>query len=97
MKILSTSCVTAVQEQVSTTLDDEAVILNLKDGVYYGLNPVGARIWDLIQESRTVGEIRNIILEEYEVEPERCEQDLVQLLNELAAKGLIKIEDGKTA
>jgi hypothetical protein len=97
MKILSTSCVTAVQEQVSTTLDDEAVILNLKDGVYYGLNPMGARIWDLIQESRTVGEIRNIILEEYEVEPERCEQDLVRLLNELAAKGLVKIDDGKTA
>jgi len=97
MKILSTSFVTAVQDQVSTNLDDEAVILNLKDGVYYGLNPMGARIWGLLQESRTVGEIRNIILEEYEVEPERCEQDLLQLLNELAAKGLIKIEAGKTA
>ena len=97
MKILSTSLVTAVQDQVSTNLDDEAVILNLKDGVYYGLNPMGARIWDLLQESRTVGEIRNIILEEYEVEPERCEQDLLQLLNELAAKGLIVIKDGKVA
>jgi hypothetical protein len=78
MKILSTTFVTAIQDQVSTNLDDEAVILNLKDGVYYGLNPMGARIWDLIQESRTVVEIRNMILEEYEVEPERCEQDLLQ-------------------
>lgn len=93
MKISSTSLVTAVQDQVSTTLDDEAVILNLRDGVYYGLNPLGARIWDLLQETRTVGEMQHVILEEYEVEAERCERDLLQLLNELAAKGLIVVKD----
>jgi hypothetical protein len=93
MIISSTSLVKVVQEQVSTTLDDEAVILNLKDGVYYGLNPLGARIWNLLLEDRTVGEIQNIIIEEYEVEAERCERDLLQLLNELAAKGLIVVKD----
>lgn len=93
MKISSTSLVTAVQDQVSTTLEDEAVILNLRDGVYYGLNPLGARIWDLLQETRTVGEMQHVILEEYEVEAERCERDLLQLLNELAAKGLIVVKD----
>jgi hypothetical protein len=93
MIISSTSLVKVVQEQVSTTLDDEAVILNLKDGVYYGLNPLGARIWNLLLETRTVGEIQNIIIEEYEVEAERCERDLLQLLNELAAKGLIVVKD----
>ena len=91
--ISDTSTVIAVQDQVSTNLEDEAVILNLKDGVYYGLNDLGARIWNLLQEPRTVRKIRDILLEEYEVEPERCQQDLLQLLGELAAKGLITIEN----
>jgi hypothetical protein len=87
----------AVKDQVSTSLEEEAVILNLKDGVYYGLNPVGARIWDLLQEPRTVREILNILLEEYEVEPQRCGQDLLNLLKELAAKKLIEVKDAQAA
>jgi hypothetical protein len=53
---------------------------------------VGARIWSLIQEPRTVNEIRNILLEEYEVEPERCERDLLVLLQRLADEGIIEVE-----
>jgi hypothetical protein len=95
--ISDTSTVVAVQDQVSTNLEEEAVILNLQDGVYYGLNDLGARIWNLLQEPRTVRKIRDILLQEYEVEPERCQQDLLQLLGELAAKGLIKIENEKAS
>jgi hypothetical protein len=96
MKISSTSLVKAAPDQVFANLDDEAVILNLKDGVYYGLNSVGAHIWNLLQERRTVGEIRNLILAEYKVLPVRCERDLIQLLQDLAAKGLIVVGDGET-
>ena len=67
-------------------------ILDLKAGVYYGLDAVGARIWSLIQEPRTVNEIRDILLEEYEVEPERCERDLLELLQRLADEGIIEVE-----
>ena len=56
------SVVIASSEQVSCDLDGEAVILNLKDDVYYGLNPVGARIWNLIQEPKTVGKIKDVLL-----------------------------------
>ena len=87
----------SVKDQVSTSLEEEAVILNLGDGVYYGLNVVGARIWDLLQEPRTVREILNIILVEYEVEPQRCRQDLLILLKELAAKKLIEVKDAQAA
>jgi hypothetical protein len=95
--ISDTSTVVAVQDQVSTNLEEEAVILNLQDGVYYGLNDLGARIWNLLQEPRTVRKIRDILLQEYEVEPERCQQDLLQLLGELAAKGLITVENEKAS
>jgi hypothetical protein len=82
----------AAKNQVSSDLGGEVAILDLKAGVYYGLDAVGARIWSLIQEPRTVNEIRNILLEEYEVEPERCERDLLVLLQRLANEGLIEVE-----
>ena len=44
-------------DQLSTRLADEIVILGLRDSVYYGLSDVGARIWDLVQTRRTLGEI----------------------------------------
>ncbi len=87
------STVVAAKDQVSSDLGGEVAILDLKAGVYYGLDAVGARIWSLIQEPRTVNEIRNILLEEYEVEPERCERDLLVLLQRLATEGLIEVED----
>jgi len=80
----------AVQDQVSTNLEDEAVILHLRKGVYYGLNPVGARIWSFLQEPHSVGEIRDMILEEYDVAPQSCEQDILELLKELLSNGLIE-------
>jgi hypothetical protein len=82
----------AVKDQVSSDLGGEVAILDLKAGVYYGLDAVGARIWSLIQEPRTVNEIRDILLEEYEVEPERCERDLLVLLQRLADEGIIEVE-----
>jgi hypothetical protein len=95
--IHSGAVVVAIQDQVSTNLEDEAVILNLKDGVYYGMNPLGARIWELVQQPQSVGAIRDMLLKEYEVDPERCEQDLLRLLQELAARGLIEVKDEQAA
>lgn len=91
------STVKAAEEQVSSDLSGEAVILDLKSGVYYGLDTVGARIWNLIQEVRSVTEIRDLLLTEYEVEPDRCEKELIELLNQLAENDLIIISNGKAS
>jgi hypothetical protein len=91
------STVVAARDQVSCGLADEAVILDLRAGVYYGLNSVGARIWDLIQEPRTVDQIRDAILEEYEVDPDSCERDLRALIGDLAARELVRIDHGTPA
>ncbi|MEK7404204.1 MAG: PqqD family peptide modification chaperone [Acidobacteriota bacterium] len=82
------------REQVSCDLGGEAAILNLANGTYYGLDQVGARIWNLIAKPTRVDEIRSAVLEEYEVAPERCERDLEELLSELAEHGLIEVRDG---
>jgi Coenzyme PQQ synthesis protein D (PqqD) len=78
-------------QQVSCPLGDEAAILNLKNSVYYGMNPVGATVWNLLKQPKTVAEIRDAIVEEYEVEEERCEQDLFALLEEMRSEGLIEV------
>ena len=83
--------IVATREQVHCDLAGEAAILSLKNGVYYGLDPVGTRIWNLIQYPRKVCEVRDAIVQEYEVEAERCERDLIELLNKLASEGLIEV------
>jgi len=78
-------------QQVSCPLGDEAAILNMKNSVYYGVNPVGATVWNLLKQPKTVAEIRDAILDEYEVEEKRCEQDLLTLLEEMRSEGLIEV------
>jgi hypothetical protein len=87
------SIVVVSKDQISCDLHEETAILHVKSGIYYGLNPIGTRIWKLIQEPRTVPEVCDVLLEEYEVEPERCQRDVLALLQELASKGLIEIKD----
>ena len=78
---------------LSSTFDQEQVILNLRDGVYYGLEDVGARLWALLQRPVTVASIRDALVAEYDVEPVRCARDVRALLQELAARGLIEVRE----
>ena len=87
---LDTSVV-ASKEQASADLGGEAAVLNLKNGIYYGLNPVGARIWNIIQTPRTVREVRDTLIDEYDVDSDRCERDLVALLEQLVEHDLVDI------
>lgn len=96
MAILSeTSIVVVTKDQVSCDLSGEAAILNLKSGIYFGLNNVGNSIWKLIQEPKTVKEIKESILEEYDVDPDLCRNDILEILQELSTHGLIEILDEK--
>jgi hypothetical protein len=89
--ILLNSMIVANREQISTNLGDEVVILHLDAGSYYGLDQVGVFVWNLIQEPRKVSDIRDAIFEEYEVELEDCECDLLALLAELSVNQLIDV------
>jgi hypothetical protein len=91
------SVVRASEHQVSSDLSGETVILDLKQSVYHGLDETGAFIWNHVQQGKTVEQIRDAMLAEFDVEPARCEQDLLNLLNELATSGLIEIGDEQAA
>jgi hypothetical protein len=85
------SIVVVADGVISADLGAEKALLSMQDGVYYGLNPVGADIWELIAEPRLVREIRDSIVARYDVEPARCEQDVIKILGELSRSGLIEV------
>lgn len=91
------STVVISNNQVSCDLAGEAAILNLADGVYYGLDQVGAFVWNMLGTPRTVEELRAGVMAEYEVEREECERDLIALLGDLHSKGLITVSDERGA
>lgn len=87
------STVVVVGDHLTTELDGELVILDGDAGTYYGLNEVGRRVWELLEESRTVGQVRDVIAEEYDVDPDRCERDVLDVVSDLEEKDLVRVAD----
>ena len=95
--LCSQTIVVASKDQVSCDLGGEAAILGMKNSVYYGLDPVGARIWRLLQRPRSVGEICEAIVSEYDVTAERFESDLISLLQQMLQEGLVELSRSATS
>ena len=77
------------EDVVFRELDGEAVILNLASGAYFGLDQVGTRIWQLIEQHGGLRDVLARLREEYDAAPDVLEHDLVDLATQLAAKGLV--------
>ena len=86
--------VVASRTPVMSELAGEAVILDPISGIYYGLNnDVGIRIWQLIQQAVSVGEVRDTILSEYEIDAEQCDRDTTEIIQALIDNHLADIVD----
>ena len=66
-------------------------MMSIENGEYYGLDEIGSRIWTLLEEPKKVSELCDILLEEFEVEREQCEEEVLAFLNEMASDDLIHI------
>jgi hypothetical protein len=75
VQLRSESRVRATTEQVSADLKDEAVVLGLRRGLYYGLDPVGAYIWKQIQKPNKVADVVRKVVGEFSVDEERALAD----------------------
>ena len=84
--------VVANPDAMSSGVGVETVILHFTAGTYFGLDEVGTRIWQLVRERRSVREIREALLEEYDVDEERCDGAVRSLLTSLAEHGLITVD-----
>jgi len=77
-------------EVMARQVGEETVILHLETGTYYGLDAVGARVWQLIVEGKSLGEACAVMIEEYDVEQEKLEKDVLDLVAELEEKRLVR-------
>ena len=85
--------VSANRNQVAVDLHGEVVVLNTDSGIYYSLEKVGARVWELIQSPVSIESLRDAIMAEYEVEEQQCAGDLLSLLESLQDAGLVEVRD----
>ena len=79
-------------EVMARTVGDETVILDVASGTYFGLDPVGARMWELMGEGMTLAEVCDRMLDEYEVSRDQLEGDTLRLGEELQRQGLIQVQ-----
>ena len=78
-------------ELVEAEVDGELVALHVHEGTCYGFNATATRVWNLIERPKTVAELRDALLGEFEVDPETCERQLMDLLRDLESDGLIEL------
>jgi len=76
---------------VARKVGGDTVILDLDSGTYFGLDPIGARIWELANEGLTLAEICEVIIGEYDVTRDTIERDLLRLADELAREKLVTV------
>lgn len=90
MTIDPTTVVSSTKHVYARDFDGELVLLDLAKGSYYGLDALGARVWNALMVGRTVADIVAEVAPEYEVERDVLERDLVDLVRDLAEKGLVE-------
>lgn len=74
---------------IARRVGEETVMLDLANGTYFSLDLVGARIWQLLGEDKTLAEICDVMTDEYEVARDEIERDVLNLVEELTVHGLI--------
>jgi len=78
-------------EMIETEVDGELVALHIDNGTCYGFNSTATRIWGMIEQPKRLSDITEELLSEFDVDPATCEAQLRELLDELAADGLVEI------
>jgi hypothetical protein len=78
-------------EVLFQAVGDEAVLLSLASERYYGLDPVGTRIWTLLAEDPSLRQAFDTLCAEYDAEPARLETDLLELVGQLAEANLVQV------
>lgn len=86
-----TTIVKRSDRQVAANLDGEVAILDLEKGLYFGLQDVGAHVWEALQKPRSVDELCATVLAHFDVEPEVCRADLMKFLASLHEIGMIEV------
>lgn len=77
---------------VASDIDGEVVMMSVEKGQYYSLDPVGSRVWELIEKPVKVAVLIDALLLKYDVDRETCERDVLAFLEELCEEGILQLE-----
>ncbi len=94
MKIITAeSRISQNKDILASNIDEEKVMMSVEKGLYYGLNPVGSQLWDLLEKNITVSSLIDAVLLKYDVDREDCERDVLEFLADLYKKGILHVEE----
>lgn len=82
--------VVASTDLLTTRVDGEVMAMSVDRGACYGLDPIGSRIWELVETPITVADLVARLTEEYDVDAEVCRTDVCALLSSLESEGMIR-------
>jgi len=91
-EIKDNSIISRHNDIVFNMLDDEIVMMSIKNAEYYGLDSIGSRIWEIIEKPVSFKQLLNILVTEYDVNEEQCKTDVTVFLIALEKKNIIKID-----
>ena len=86
------SRVSQIEDIVASDIDDEKVMMSVEKGQYYGLDPIGSRVWELIEKPIKVSDLIDALLLKYDVDRETCERDVLAFLEDLYEDGILQVE-----
>lgn len=75
---------------LASKMDEEIVMMSISRGEYYGFDPIGSRIWNLLENPVSVQDIVNTLLDEFEIDRDSCLHDVMQFLEEILDKDLVR-------
>ena len=80
---------------IEAEIDDEIVALSIERGTCYGMNRVASRIWSLLAKPIRISDLCATLVASYRVDPDVCKRQVLDVLEELRAEGLIAMLEDK--
>jgi len=78
---------------IHANIDNETMLMSLSNGEYYGMNDIGSKIWELLENSMSVAELISELTNIYELTAKQCEQDIQPFLTSLHDKDIIELKN----
>ncbi len=82
-------------EIIHSAMDNEVVMMSVDQGLFFGLDQIGAHIWELLETPKTGEEVISLLLPQYDVTREKCESDTLRFLNKMLDKKIILIQSNQ--
>lgn len=88
--LTANSRVVRFEEFITSTVDNELVMMSLEKGTYYGLDAIGSQIWENIAAPTTIDALCQKLIDQFEVDPAQCQADVLAFLTELHREGMVR-------